>query len=84
MNMAEQALETAQGVFLAHRNSCSNGCKNFVLHNTKTLGCMCLHGTLLYKSLLKAEENILKQEKAKEAAKEARAIRRENAKQMHE
>ncbi len=82
MNLAEQALETARGVFLEHRKLCKKGCRQFELHRTATLSLMCLQGTHLYKALLKAECAIMKQEKAKENAKIAKAMRREAMKQM--
>jgi hypothetical protein len=82
MNMAEQALETARSVFMAHKFTCKTGCKNFKFNQTATLAKMCLQGTQLYKALLKAEDTIVKNEKAKADAKIERAMRREAMKQM--
>lgn len=82
MNMAEQALETARSVFMAHKFICRAGCKNFKFNETATLANMCLQGTQLYKALLKAEDAIVKNEKAKADTKIMKAVRREAMKQM--
>ena len=81
MTIREEALTTAKAVFFAHKDKCDK-CKKMVLHKTATLGELCYEGTLLYKSLLKAEDDIVKYEKSKETAKINKAISRESFKEM--
>lgn len=81
MNKTETELDNARTLFFAHRGKCKE-CKRFELHNTKTLALMCLQGTLLYKSLLKSEDDIVKQHQAAQRARETKADRRELLKQL--
>lgn len=81
MTIAITNLYTTKAVFDAHRKDCPS-CERFVPHQTKTLSYLCLKGTQLYKEFLKAEDVIVRMDRAAERAKETRAMRRENIKQL--
>ena len=81
MTILVEALVTSKAVFFAHKNVCDK-CKNMVMHKTSTLQNLCYEGTLLYKSLLKAEDAIVKNDNAKKQAKINKEIRRQAFKEL--
>jgi hypothetical protein len=75
MTIMVENLITSKSVFFAHKDKCLQ-CQKMVMHKTSTLSNLCYQGTLLYKALLKAEDDIVKHENAKERAKVNKEIRR--------
>ena len=81
MNLAESALETSKAVFFAHLGACDK-CSAVHIGDTKTLSQLCYQGLLFFRTYMDCEEAVLAKKKSKEKAKEAKAIRREQHKQL--